>query len=158
FSTPTTVEASDDLAPWGDGVSSQTTFVARRDALRANPLSTPYINWPYIEGRYQNNPTTASHNINLKYAFAPLQDLGIDPLAQLGYAHSGLPRDPAGRAAGWADRREQWQHFYIQAFYLAKNFDVHRFQMYNEPNGDDIPAAEWNERLRFSSDAVQAAV
>src|SRR5690349_18574652 len=27
FSTPTTVEASDDLAPWGDGVSSQTTFV-----------------------------------------------------------------------------------------------------------------------------------
>ena len=30
--------------------------------------------------------------------------------------------------------------------------------MYNEPNGDDIPAAEWLERLRFSSDAVQAAV
>ena len=30
--------------------------------------------------------------------------------------------------------------------------------MYNEPNGDDIPAAEWLERLRFASDAVQAAV
>jgi hypothetical protein len=30
--------------------------------------------------------------------------------------------------------------------------------MYNEPNGDDIPAAEWLERLRYSSDAVQAAV
>src|SRR3954454_15806801 len=29
--TPTVVEPSDDLSPWGDGVSSQTTFVARRD-------------------------------------------------------------------------------------------------------------------------------
>src|ERR671936_11873 len=48
--TPTIVEASDDLAPWGDGVTSQSTFTARRDALRANPLSTSYINWPYIEG------------------------------------------------------------------------------------------------------------
>jgi hypothetical protein len=158
FSTPTTVEASDDLAPWGDGVSSQTTFVTRRDALRANPLSTSFINWSYIEGRYQNNPTTGSNNINPKYAFGQLHDLGIDPLAQIGYTNSSFPWDAAGTAAGWADRWEQWQHFYIQAFYLAKNFGVHRFQMYNEPNGDDIPAAEWLERLRFSSDAVQAAV
>lgn len=158
FSTPTTVEASDDLAPWGDGVSSQATFVARRDALRANPLSTSFINWPYVEGRYQNSPTAGSNNLNLKYAFGQLHDLGIDPLAQIGYTNSSFPWDAAGTAAGWADRWEQWQHFYLQAFYLAKNFGVHRFQMYNEPNGDDIPAAEWLERLRFSSDAVQAAV
>src|SRR3954453_4599564 len=31
FSTPTVAEASDDLAPWGDGVSPQSTFVPRRD-------------------------------------------------------------------------------------------------------------------------------
>ncbi len=158
FSTPTTVEFSDDLAPFGDGVNSQATFVTRRDNLRANPLSTSYINWPYIEGRYQNAPTSGSNVINLKYAFGQLHDMGIDSLAQIGYTNSSFPWDPAGTAAGWADRWEQWQHFYIQAFYLAKNFDVHRFQMYNEPNGDDIPAAEWQERLRFSSDAVQAAV
>jgi hypothetical protein len=158
FSTPTVVEASDDLAPFGDGVSSQASFVTRRDNLRANPLSTTYINWPYIEGGYQNNPTSGSNNINLKYAFGQLHDLGIDSLAQIGYTNNSFPWDPAGTAAGWADRWEQWQHFYAQAFYLAKNFDVHRFQMYNEPNGDDIPAAEWQERLRFSSDAVQAAV
>src|SRR4051794_25260033 len=157
FSTPTVVEASDDLSPWGDGVSSQSTFVTRRDNLRANPLSTTYINWPYIEGRYQNN-TTTGNIINLKYAFGQLHDLGIDPLAQIGYTNSSFPWDPGGTVAGWADRWEQWQHFYIQAFYLAKNFDVHRFQMYNEPNGDDIPPDEWLERLRFSSDAVQAAV
>jgi hypothetical protein len=164
FSTPTVVEgtqAGDDLAPWGDGVSSQATFVARRDALRGNPLSTTYINWPYIEGHYQNNPTTNGNNINLNYAFGQLHNLGIDPLAQIGYTAGSFPWDPAGTTAGWADRWEQWQHFYIQAFYLAKNFDVHRFQMYNEPNGDSnisSAPAEWVERLRFSSDAVQAAI
>jgi hypothetical protein len=158
FSTPTVVEASDDLAPWGDGVSSQATFVARRDALRANPLSTAYINWPYIEGRYQNNSMAGSNKMSLGYAFGQLHNLGIDSLAQIGYSNGSFAWDAGGTAAGWADRWEQWQHFYMQAFYLAKNFDVHRFQMYNEPNGDDIPASEWLERLRFSSDAVQAAV
>lgn len=156
--TPTVVEASDDLSPWGDGVASQATFEARRAALRANPLSTTYINWPYFEGRYQNNPTTGSNNINLKYAFGQLHDLGIDPLVEINYTDSGFSWDAAGTTAGWADRWEQWQHFYAQAFYLAKNFDVHRFQMYNEPNGDNISAAEWLERLHFASDAVQAAV
>jgi hypothetical protein len=156
--TPTVVEASDDLAPWGDGVSSQAAFEARRTALRANPNSTAYINWPYLEGRYQNNPTSGSNIINLKYAFGQLHDLGIDPVVEINYTNGSFPWDPAGTTAGWADRWEQWQHFYAQAFYLSKNFDVHRFQMYNEPNGDDIPTAEWLERLRFSSDAVQAAV
>lgn len=161
FSTPKTVEFSDDIAPWGDGVSSQASFLTRRTNLRANPLSTTYINWPYIEGRYQNNPTSGSNNINLKYAFGQLHALNIDTLAQIGYTNGSFPWDPAGTAAGWADRWEQWQHFYIQAFYLARYFDVHRFQMYNEPNGETnppIPPAEWLERLRFSSDAVQAAV
>lgn len=159
--TPNVVEGSDDLAPWGDGVTSQTTFEARRTALRANPLSTACINWPYFENRYQNNPTSGSNIINLKYAFGNLHDLGIDPVVEINYTDSptsGFPWDAAGTTAGWADRWEQWQHFYAQAFYLAKNFDVHRFQMYNEPNGDTIPATEWLERLRFSSDAVQAAV
>lgn len=156
--TPSVVEGSDDLAPWGDGVTSQPTFESRRAALRANPNSTTYINWPYLENRYQNNPTSGSNIINLKYAFGQLHDLGVDPVVEINYTDGGYPWDTAGTAAGWGDRWEQWQHFYAQAFYLAKNFDVHRFQMYNEPNGDDIPAAEWLERLRFSSDAVQAAV
>jgi hypothetical protein len=156
--TPTVVEATDDLAPWGDNVTSQETFESRRALLRASPLSTAYINWPYVEGRYQNNPTSGANIINLKYAFGQLHELGIDPVVEINYTNGSFPWDPAGTSAGWADRWEQWQHFYAQAFYLAKNFDVHRFQMYNEPNGDDIPAAEWLERLRFASDAVQAAV
>ena len=158
--TPTVVEAKspDDIAPWGDNVTSQATFESRRTALRANPLNTSYINWPYFENRYANNPTTGANIINLKYAFGKLHDQSIDTVVAINYTDGGFPWDPAGTTAGWADRWEQWQHFYAQAFYLAKNYDVHRFQMYNEPNGDDIPPTDWLERLRFASDAVQAAV
>jgi hypothetical protein len=157
--TPTTVEASDDLGPWGDGVSSQATFVARRFNLRAgnNPLSSTYINWSYFNSRYANNPTS-TNSINLNYAFGQLQSMHIDPVVEISYTNSSFAWDPAGTAAGWADRWEQWQHFYAQAFYLAEHYDVHRFEMYNEPNNDDIPAAEWLERLQISSDAVQSAI
>ena len=158
FSTPTVVEASDDLAPWGDGVSSQATFVTRRDNLRANPAQhhlhqLALHRRPLPEQSHHGATSSTSTTPSASYTTCT-----STPLAQIGYTNSSFPWDPAGTTAGWADRWEQWQHFYIQAFYLAKNFDVHRFQMYNEPNGDDIPAAEWQERLRFSSDAVQAAV
>jgi hypothetical protein len=157
--TPTTVEGADDGGGWGDGVSSEATFHSRRTALRNNPLSTTYINWPHFENRYQNNPTTGANIINLNYAFGQLRALEIDPLVEINRTNSSYPWDPAGTAAGWADRWEHWQHFYAQAFYLAKNFDVHRFQMYNEPNlDDDLTVDEYIERMRFASDAVQAAV
>jgi hypothetical protein len=86
--------------------------------------------------------------------------LGVDPVVEMHRSSAAYPFDPAGTLAGWGDRWEQWQHFYAQAFYLAKNFDVRRFQMYNEPNhsSNDISQAEYLERLRLSSDAVQAAV
>ena len=142
---------------WGDGVTSQASFEARRAALRAYPLSTTYINWPYFEDRYQNHPTGGRNFVNLKYAFGQLRDMGVEPLVMINYEKSNRPWDPAGTTAGWLDRWEEWQHFYAQAFYLARNFDVHRFQMYNEPNLDDVGPTEWLERLRYSSDAVQAA-
>ncbi len=159
FSTPTIVEGNDDGGGWGDGVSSETSFFARRTALRNDPLNTSYINWPHFENRYQNNPTTGANNINLNHAFGNLQSMGVSPLVVMTRSNNGYPWNPAGTSAGWADRWEHWQHFYAQAFYLAKNFDVHRFQMYNEPNADsDLPMSEYLERLKFASDAVQAAV
>jgi hypothetical protein len=161
WATPSVVEGNDDAGPFGDGVGSQQQFIDRRTALRANPLSTVYINWPYIENRYQNNPTGGSNFINLAYAFGALHDMGVDPVVEMHRSAEAYPFDDAPGTAGyWAERWEQWQHFYIQAFYLAKNFDVHRFQMYNEPNhsSNSIVQSEYIERLRLASDAVQSAV
>lgn len=157
--TPTVVEGADDGGGWGDGVNSESTFFGRRAILRNDPLNAAYINWPHFESRYQNNPTTDANIINLNHAFGSLKSMGIDPMVAINRTNSGYPWDPAGTAAGWADRWEHWQHYYTQAFYLSKNFDVHRFQMYNEPNlDDDLTTSEYLERLQFASDAVQAAV
>jgi hypothetical protein len=160
WSTPATVEGTDDNGIWGDGVTTQQQFINRRAALRVNPLDTAYINWPHFENGYRNNPTTGSNNVSLYHAFSELHAMGVQPVIEMHRSNAAYPFDPAGTSAGWSDRWEQWHHFYAQAFYLAKNFDVHRFQMYNEPNhsSNDITQAEYIERLRLSSDAVQSAV
>jgi hypothetical protein len=160
WATPDTVENNDDNGVWGDGVASQQAFIDRRSALRADPLNPAFINWPYLNDRYANVPTTGSNNVNLKYAFGELHAMGVEPVVEIHRTSARYPFDPAGTAAGWADRWEQWQHFYAQAFYLAQHFDVRRFQMYNEPNhsSTSISQAEYIERLRLASDAVQSAV
>ncbi len=160
WATPNTVEGADDNGVWGDGVGSQSQFLARRTALRADPLNTSYINWPYLENRYATNPTT-SNRVILNHAFGVLQDLGAESVVEIHRSVGTYPLGAAGTASGWAGRWEHWQHFYAQAFYLAKNFDVARFQMYNEPNhvsNITLPQEEYIERLQFASDAVQAAI
>ncbi|MBA4105965.1 MAG: hypothetical protein C0485_09420 [Pirellula sp.] len=159
WATPSIVEGNDDNALFGDGVGSQQQFLDRRATLRSDPLNAAYVNWPYFENRYANNPTSGNI-INLKYAFGELHDLGADPVVEIHRTNAAYPFAAAGTPAGWGSRWEQWQHFYAQAFYLAKNFDVRRYQMYNEPNhsSNSISQAEYIERLQLASDAVQSAI
>lgn len=159
WATPAVVEGSDDNSIFGDGVGTQQQFLDRRTALRNDPLNTAYINWPYLENRYANNPTSGNI-VNLKYAFGELKKLGADSVVEIHRTNAAYPFAAAGTPAGWASRWEQWQHFYSQAFYLAKNFDVRRYQMYNEPNhsSNSISQAEYVERLQLASDAVQSAI
>jgi hypothetical protein len=109
--TPSVVEGNDDNGIWGDGVTSEASFMARRRQLRDHPLNTAFINWPYFENRYQNVPTSGANIINLNYAFGQLRALGVDSLVEINRTTGGYPWDTAGTAAGWADRWEHWQHF-----------------------------------------------
>lgn len=168
---PSTGSAEDDNAFFGDGVQTQAGFLQRRGDLRAaqlldpNLTSTTYINWPLVKNNYQNT-ATSSNNLTLDHAFGTLRSLGIEPTVEMDrtnarYPFNPLPGDPTTPSAAWGERWEQWQHFYMQAFYLAKNYDIHRFQMYNEPNHGspaDVTPEVYLERMQFASDAVQAAV
>src|SRR5256885_16527164 len=62
FITPSNIEPGDDIPGWGDGVTDAASFVSRKNALRANPLNTSYINWPYFTN---NLETTDQHGSNL---------------------------------------------------------------------------------------------
>ncbi|MGN6555090.1 MAG: Ig-like domain-containing protein [Verrucomicrobiota bacterium] len=158
FMSPNEVEATDDLAPVGDGVTNQSTFLARKAALRADPLNTSYINWPYFTNRYEVNDLYPNNHIKINYAFTELRKLGIQICAQITASEGRLP---IADANDWGGKWELWQHYYAQAFYLGREFDVQRFQMFNEPNHPNaggLTAENHLMRLQLVADAVQSAL
>jgi hypothetical protein len=171
FMPKTAIEFSDDMGPFGDYVFNQQQFFERRAAMRLNPekrdlspsgtpdhLRAPYVNWPYVENRY-NNVTVTGHNRFLTgYTFGELRRQGVEILLQL---TASLNAFPIADDEDWGGWWELWQHYYFQAYYLAREFDVFRYSMFNEPDhpaANGITPEQWLRRLRFASDAIQSAV
>ena len=163
----------DDISPWGDGVSDQAGFVARKSALRTSQLTVgtsgtgPYINWTYFTNLYTQNigsSNNASNQIVPVEAMSQLRSMNIDVLVNITASPGSFP---IASDSDWAGKWELWQHFYAQAFYLAKNYDVKRYQMYNEPdnatnglpgNANFTDMTDFMMRLKLASDAIQSAV
>lgn len=151
---------TDTTAGWGDGVTDLTTFLARRTAMDANALNAAYINWTYIENRYATaNPFGGPGNqLKIAPALAELHAQGASILVNITAGESTFP---ITSASDWAGKWELWQHYYFQAFYLARYYDVRRFSMFNEPNhpnANGLTYANWQMRLELASDAIQRAI
>lgn len=147
FLSPEETELNDDIPATGDGVTDEASFLARRDALRADPLNKNYINWDYFERRYSYGWDTT---------FGNMRQAKADILVQI-----TAGRFPINETDDWARKWELWQHYYVQAFYLGKNFDVTRYQMFNEPdhpNANGITPSNWFLRLRLAADAIQCGM
>lgn len=160
WSSPTHIEPRDDLPPWGDGVSDWDSFVARRAALRADPLNTDFINWPFFEENFAS-VMTGTNRLSVRQVLEFAQEQSLTPLVMIHRGVGSFPLRDSGERLDWASRWEMWQHYYAQAFWLARHFDVERFQVYNEPDhriNIRLPQTEYIERLRISADAVQAAI
>ncbi|MGI8964599.1 MAG: hypothetical protein ACR2H1_00755, partial [Limisphaerales bacterium] len=155
FITPNTIELSDDIPGRGDGVTNQTTFLDRKTALRADPLNTSYINWPYITNKYE----VAGGTFRINYAFSEMRQLGLKLLVNIS---ATLGSFSITDDADWAGKWELWQHYYFQSFYLGREFDVERYQMFNEPDLVTTPTtitqAQYLQRLQLASDAIQSAL
>lgn len=148
FISPAKIEPTDDLAPWGDGVSSDSTFESRKAALRADPLNPAYINWTYFNSNFAE----------WTYPLSQYRDMGIQIMVQSTALESILPITSSSDYAG---RWELWQHYYASAFHYARNFDVTRYQMFNEPdhpNAGGITTTEWLLRLQLAADAIKCAI
>ena len=146
FIAPNEIEASDDIAGRGDGVATQTDFVNRKAALRVNPLNTAYINWPYFTNRYETH-VFSGNNFKLNYAFSQARSLNLKILANISATFGSFTISDTN---DWAGKWELWQHYYAQTFYLGREFDVARYQMFNEPNHSSaggITQAQYLERL-----------
>jgi hypothetical protein len=161
FVSPREIEPQDDIPGTGDGVTSQASFLTRRDALRADPLNHAYIDWPDFEDEYENNllgTSSSGNRFRVNDAFGQLRELDIEILVQITASENHLP---ISNANDWAGKWELWQHYYAQAFHLGRHFDVERYQMFNEPNhpnASGLTPANWLMRLQLASDAVQSAL
>ncbi len=158
FIAPSTIEPADDLPPVGDGVDSETAFLARRAAMRTNQFNPAYINWPVFTNKYETQDLGGNNHIKVNFACASLRGLGVEVCAQLTASQS---RFPISGTNDWPNLWELWQHYYAQAFYLGSRFEVRRYQMFNEPNHPNaggLTRTNFLIRLQLASDAVQTAL
>lgn len=160
WSSPGTIEPKDDNHVWGDGVNSRESFLQRRAALRNDPLNPEYINWEAFESNFNRNSLSVN-KLSVNNALSYAKERELTPLVMIHRGARAYPLRDSEQGTDWESRWEMWQHFYAQAFYLGSRFGVERFQVYNEPDhrvNISMPQQEWIERLKISSDAVQAAI
>ncbi|MCA1624721.1 MAG: DNRLRE domain-containing protein [Acidobacteria bacterium] len=168
----------DDLAPFGDGVSDSASFEARRSAIIADPENPAYVNWVYYENNFQNVETSGNH-YKLAYMMSELQRLGIKPIINTQHCNvsnatsATNPRDwrnvphnpswmPISIYNNYADKWEFWKWHFVTAYWLAKNYNVTDYQIWNEPDhieiGGNINQDDYVQWIRYGSDAKRAAI
>jgi hypothetical protein len=147
-------EPTDDLAPYGDGVTDLSSFELRKADLRTDPENTSYINWPVFNDLFENYTQEGRNKVRLNYQLGELKQLGVETMAVLNPT-------PWGDSGTWEDRWELWQYEYTAAYHMAKNYDVRFYEIFNEP---DHPDNMWMNQdtyidiLKFSSDAIRSAI
>lgn len=148
-----------DMEPWGDGVNTRSSFEQRRLNLRANPLSADFIDWAYYEDRLEAYRLTGINVFSVPHVLNLLTREGFGILSQTTISKAHLGFDDSN---DWASRWEYWKFYYAYAYLMVREYGIHYFQMYNEPNhsasgvDDDFPG--YLERLKLASDAIQSAV
>lgn len=156
FLAPSHFNVTGSARPGEDAVVDQATFLARREAVRADPLNLDHINWPLIETRFNTN-LQGNNRIRPRYALEEIHRRGGVILAQMSLGAFGFP---IADEDDWAGKWVAWRTYYSVAFYLAREFDVERFASHNEPNHPNtfIDTAPWLMRKRLAADAVQSAL
>ena len=96
FISVSDIEPLDDLAPVGDGVTTEASFFSRRALLRANGasraavLNADYVNWAAFAARYDAT-ATGNNRLKISYSLGVLRDRGIAILANITASPSRFP-------------------------------------------------------------------
>ena len=155
FISPGTILPAVSPQPPGNVVTNQASFISQKAALRANPASTNYINWPYLTNEYASTDLYPVNHIKINYALGQVTNLGGHACAQITVSDSLFP---IASTNDWGGQWAMWQYYYAQAFYLGNTFAVDHYQMFNEPNISGITQADFLLRLQVVADAVQSAL
>src|ERR1700677_2401358 len=150
---PSYIEPHVANAPWGSGATNPATFASLKAAVRANPTNNIYFNWSYLVSKYATAGVNGSDIIGPTYLASEMQQLDVQVLV-VSTASAGTFTN----MSSYGDQWELWLYYYEQAFYLGSQFNVQRYQMYNEPNSVSPTIADYVARLQFASDATQSAI
>ncbi|MFM6172551.1 MAG: immunoglobulin domain-containing protein, partial [Sphaerospermopsis kisseleviana] len=148
-------ELQSQTSPGRAVVTSEAAFWDTINKTRSLGTSkSTYIRWS--DFNYDYTSTSGNNDITFKYAFTQLKSLGVDILVNITASPGTFP---IISATDWAGKWELWQHFYAQAYLLARDYDIRRFSMFNEPNNwTGMTEPDWFQRLRICSDAIQKAI
>ena len=89
-----------------------------------------------------------------------LREADIDLLATITCSYSFLLLEPDGKT-NWSQAWRFWESYYAQAYQLARQHQVRRFQLFNEPNhkeSKNLTQQEYRARMAIGCDAIQAAL
>ena len=89
-----------------------------------------------------------------------LREAEIELLATITCPYSFLLLKPDGKT-NWSQAWRFWEAYYAQAYQLARQHQVRRFQLFNEPNHREsakLSQEEYSARMAVGSDAIQAAL
>ena len=115
FISPGYSEPGSATAPWGSGVTDQTSFSSRVTTVRANPTNNPYFNWNYFVGRYATPGLIGSDEIEPALVCSEMQQLGIQTLVV-----STASASTFTNMSSWGDKWELWLFYYEQAFLFGR--------------------------------------
>jgi hypothetical protein len=158
FISPTQIEPSSSIlgAAALVGVTNQASFMAARAAMHTNQFNPNFINWSVITNNYNNTDLYPVNHIKVNFALGALRGLNVQICAQITASASIFPITDTN---DWADLWGLWHHYYAQAFYLGRYFDVQRYQIYNEPNNvTGLTMTNLLLRVQFAADAIQSAL
>ena len=144
-----------------DDVTTSGQFLAQKAALQTDPLGYANIDWATFADRFANRNVQSggiAQRYKVDYTVGTLRDMGIGMLMQISASEGFFP---IADANDWGGKWQLWKHYYAMAFHLARYFDVHRFQMFNEPdhpNANGLLPGNWLMRLQLVRDAVESAI
>ena len=138
------------------GVSNQASFLICRAAMHTNQFNPNYINWSVITNNFNTNNGNPLVHLFVAPALAYLQGLGVQVCAQFSASPNWMP---IADTNDWAGMWGLWHHYYAEAFYLGRYFDVQSYQMYNEPNlATNLTLTNYLLRLQLATDAISNAL
>jgi len=147
-------------AAWTDGPADEARFRAAVVALRSVGPDQA-VRAEHAAAMAKTYGGITPETTGACFTLSESHRMGAHILAMLGHSTRGLPLDRADGTPDWFSRWTYWRGVYLNAAYLAENYDVGRFQLFNEPNHPNsasLSQADYVRRMQIGSDAIQAAV